>query len=55
MADNYHYLVAFAINLPIKMGQIINMLLQTFDQYETISVKLKHRLHKCCKNSPVVG
>ena len=28
-------------HLPIEIGKVINTLPQTFDQYETISVKLK--------------
>ena len=36
-------------HLPIEIGKIINTLPQTFDQYETISVKLKRRL--CYKNT----
>ena len=36
-------------HLPIEIGKIINTLPRTFDQYETISVKLKRRL--CYKNT----
>ena len=36
-------------HLPIETGKIINILPQIFNQYETISVKLKHRL--CYKNA----
>ena len=36
-------------HLPIEIGKVIKVLPRTFDQYETISVKLKRRL--CYKNT----